>query len=472
MPAIASMRPDRPVVSAPDRRRPFHSAALRGALWITLIALSATGAALTVQYLQTTRLLQARAQALVDDETASLIARYRYDGLAGVEAAIDRQAALPRLNEFFYLLAAPDGTPAAGNLLGWPVEVTAAGFHSFATEVVNTQGLPTRRWVDARAVLLGGNYRLLVGSFADERASLRARYLSALFWSLLVTGVLGLALGWWYSRRGLRFVDDVSDVGQRLLAGKLSERVPVSNRGDEYDRLATTINSCFAEIERLITSLRATTDGMAHDLKTPLTRIRARLELAELSGADVPAAAIAQSRHDLDSLLELIDGALGLARAEATATAGFAPVALDAVAREAIELYGPVVDEAGLALTADLAPAEVIGARSLLAQAVANLLDNAIKFTPAGGSVTVVTAMAAGQVMLTVRDSGPGIPAAEREAVLGRFHRLERDVAAPGSGIGLSLVAVAARVHGATLTLADAGPGLAVTLAFPTARNG
>lgn len=456
----------------PERRRPLHSAALRGALWITLIALLATGAALTVQYLETTRLLQARAQALVDDETASLIARYRYDGLGGVEAAIDRQAGLPRLNAFFYLLAAPDGTPVAGNLLGWPAEVTTAGFHSFATEVVNTQGVPTRRWVDARAVLLGGDYRLLVGSFADERASLRTRYLAALFWSLMVTGVLGLALGWWYSRRGLRFVDAVSDVGQRLLAGKLSERVPVSNRGDEYDRLAATINSCFAEIERLITSLRATTDGMAHDLKTPLTRIRARLELAEISGVAVPAVAIEQSRRDLDSLLELIDGALGLARAEATATAGFAAVALDAVVREAVELYAPVAEAAGLTLTAELSPVEVIGARSLLAQAIANLLDNAIKFTPPGGAVTVVTATAAGQVLVTVRDTGLGIPATERNAVLGRFYRLERDAAAPGSGIGLSIVAVAARVHGATVTLAEADPGLTVTLAFPAAGQG
>ena len=448
-------------------KAPVHSAALRGALWITLIALLATGAALTVQYLQTTRLLQERAQALVDDEAGSLIARYNDDGLAGVEAAINRQAGLPRLNEFFYLLAAPDGTPIAGNLLGWPVEVRMPGFHSFSTEVVNTRGAPTRRWVDARAVTLGGNYRLLVGSFADERASLRTRYFSALFWSLLVTGVLGLALGWWYSRRGLRFVDDVSDVGQRILAGRLSERVPVSDRGDEYDRLAATINSCFAEIERLIGSLRATTDGMAHDLKTPLTRIRARLELAELAGGDVPAEAIAQSRRDLDILLELIDGALGLARAEATATAGFAPVALDAVALEAIDLYRPLAEDGGLALTADLAPATVSGVRSLLAQMVANLVDNAIKFTPRGGAVHVGTVVDAGRVRLTVSDTGPGIPAAERAAVLDRFHRLARDLGRPGSGLGLSVVAVAARVHGATLTLGDAAPGLRVEVVFP-----
>lgn len=452
----------------------MHSAALRGALWITLIALLATGAALTVQYLQTTRLVEARMRALVDDEATSLIARYQDDGLGGVEAAIERQQQLPRLNEFFYLLAAPDGTPLAGNLLAWPVEVDRAGFHSFTTAVVNTRGLGARRWVDARAVQLGGGYRLLVGNFADERAALREQWLKGLFWSLLVTGVLGLGLGWWYSRRGLRFVDDVSDTGQRFLAGRLEERLPVSGRGDEYDRLAVTINLCFAEVERLVGSLRttsdalrATTDGMAHDLKTPLTRIRARFELAELTGSDVPAAAIADASRDLEILLDRIDAALGLARAEATAVAGFAPVDLAAIAQEAVELYGPLAEDAGLVMTADLASASVNGSRSLLAQMVANLVDNAIKFTPPGGTIHVETVTTGQGARLGVVDSGPGIPAADRSLVLDRFQRLDRDTDRPGSGIGLSVVAVAARVHGAELQLRDADPGLRVDVRFP-----
>jgi signal transduction histidine kinase len=444
-----------------------QSAALRGALWITLIALLATGAALTVQYLQTTRLVEARMRALVDDEMTSLVARYEDYGLIGVEAAIERQRSLPRLNEFFYLLAAPDGRPIAGNLLGWPAAVDAPGFHSFAVDAVNTRGRPTQRQVDARAVTLGGGYRLLVGNFADERAALRDTWLRSLFWSLLATGALGLALGWWYSRRGLGFVDTVSDAGQRFLAGSLDERLPVSPRGDEYDRLALTFNRVFAEVERLVTSLRATTDGMAHDLKTPLTRIRARLELAEMSGDTVPAEAIAASRRDLDSLLELIDGALALARAESTGAAAFAPIDLDAIVGEAIDLYRPLAEEAGLILVADLQPAKLNGARSLLAQAATNLIDNAIKFTPKGGTIRVSTGMAAGRVQLTVSDTGPGIPAAERDTALARFHRLERDTGTPGNGLGLSLVAVVARIHGAALTLDDAASGLCVMLRFP-----
>lgn len=443
-----------------------QSAALRGALWITLIALLATGAALTVQYLQTTRLVEARMRTLVDDEMTSLVARYEEYGLIGVEAAIERQRALPRLNEFFYLLAAPDGRPIAGNLLGWPAVVDAPGFHSFAVDAVNTRGRPTQRQVDARAVTLGGGYRLLVGNFADERAALRETWLRSLFWSLAATGLLGLALGWWYSRRGLGFVDTVSDAGQRFLAGNLGERLPVSDRSDEYDRLALTINRVFAEVERLVTSLRATTDGMAHDLKTPLTRIRARLELAEMSGEAVPADAIAASRRDLDSLLELIDGALALARAEATGAAAFVPLDLDAIVGEAVDLYRPLAEEAGLTLEADLQPARLNGARSLLAQAATNLIDNAIKFTPKAGTIKVATGVIDGRVQLTVADTGPGIPPAERETVLARFHRLERDTGTPGNGLGLSLVAVVARIHGATLALEDAAPGLRVVLRF------
>ncbi len=460
---------------------PMHSAALRGALWITLIALLATGAALTVQYVQTTRLVEARMRALVDDEATSLVARYQDDGLAGVEAAIERQQQLPRLNEFFYLLAAPDGTPIAGNLLGWPIEVDRAGFHSFTTDVVNTRGLGGRRWVDARAVQLGGGYRLLVGNFADERAALREQWLRGLFWSLLVTGILGLALGWWYSRRGLRFVDDVSDAGQRFLAGNLDERLPVTPRGDEYDRLAQTINLCFAEVERLVGSLRATTDalrattdalrattdGMAHDLKTPLTRIRARFELAELSGSEIPAAAIAEARRDLDILLDRIDGALSLARVEATASAAFVSLDLATIVQEAVDLYRPLAEDAGLILTANLAAAPVNGAGSLIAQMAANLLDNAVKFTPVGGSIHIETATTRQGAILTITDSGPGIPPADRALVLDRFHRLDRDTARPGTGIGLSVVSAAARVHGAGLQLLDANPGLRVEILFP-----
>lgn len=449
--------------------RRSRSAAWRGALWITLIALVTTGLALTVQYAQTTRTAEARRRAEVDDEASGLVERYRAEGIAGVADAIQRQQAVPRIHEFFYLLTLPDGSPLAGNLSAWPAEVSATGFHSFATEVANTRGASSRRWVEVRALLLDGGFRLLVGDFADERVALRDRYLAALSWSLLATGAVGLLLGWWYSRRGLGFVRLVADAGDRFLSGRLEERLPVSPRGDEYDRLAETINRTFAEVERLVGSLRAATDGMAHDLKTPLTRIRARLELAEMQegSAELLRTATSETRHDLDALLGLVEDMLSLSRAEATPASTFVPLSLDAIAREAAELFQPLAEAEGMTLATDLRPVGMVGSRSLLGRLVANLLDNAIKHGGAGGLVCLEVAAGADGALLRVTDRGPGIDPDSREAVLGRFRRLDASRTTPGSGLGLSIVAAVARVHGARLDLLDNGPGLRVEVRFP-----
>lgn len=453
---------------APLRLRPTRSAALRGALWITLIALLTTGAALTLQYVGTTRLLEARQHALVDDEATGLIDRYRAGGIVGVAAAIEREQQLPRINEFFYLLANRDGTPIVGNLVAWPSGIDTAGFHSFVTQVDSTMSAPRQRRVEARAVLLDGGYRLLVGSLSDERAALRERYVATLAWSLLATGILGLLLGLWYSRRGLAFLDAAARTGDRFLAGRLDERLPISGSGDEYDRLATTINRSFAEVERLVASLRTATDGLAHDLKTPLTRIKARLELAELEDAspDRLRGTIADSRTDLDALLTLIENVLALARAEETATTGFEPVALDRIAAEAAEMFEPLAESNGMRLVLDTVPATVTGSRTLLAQAIANLLDNAIKYGAAGGEVRLELAGGEGRVRLAVVDDGPGISASLHAQALARFTRLDASRTTPGSGLGLSIVAAVARVHRADLRLSDAAPGLRVELFF------
>lgn len=456
-----------------DRTALFHSAALRGAIWITLIALATTGFALTVQFTQTMRLLEQRNHALVDDEAASLLSRYRAAGLQGVARAVRQEGGAPRLNEFFYLLATPGGRPLAGNLVEWPREVNRPGYHRFETRVASSRAPLRERNVEARAIILPDGYRLLVGNLSDERMVLRDRYLSALVWSLLATGILGLALGFWYSRRGLFFVQAASDAGNRFLRGKLDERLPVSARRDEYDRLARTLNTTFDEIERLIGSLRAATEGLAHDLRTPITRIRARLELAEMQQADAEQlhAVMAESREDLDAILRLIEDILELARAEAIAEAGFAPLRLDAIVAEAVELYEPLAEERGLRLQMHTAPAQLSGSRSLLARMVTNLLDNAIKYSPQGGRILVAVEATEQNVVLSVADEGPGVPEAQREKVLHRFARLDPSRSQPGSGIGLSIVAAAVRAHRAELELQENNPGLRVVIRFSQTRR-
>jgi signal transduction histidine kinase len=446
-----------------------HAAAFRGALWITLIALVTTSVALTVQYVQTTRLVELQMRGLLENEASSLIERYDTGGILELAGFLRRRQESPRLNEFFYLLAAPDGTPIAGNLSGWPQEVDRTGFHRFPTMVVFADGAVRPRPVETRTSLLEGGYRLLVGHFAEGQAVLRDRYRSALFWSLLFTGILGLALGWWYSRRGLAFVEEVSETGGRFLAGALEERVPVSDRGDEYDRLAGTINACFTEIEHVVRSLRAATDGLAHDLKTPLTRINARLELAAMRepSADELRQAIAESRDDLAGLLRIIDETLSLARAEATTSSSFVEVDLAALAADVVELYGPVAEDRGILLERRLEPARFSGAPALLSQLLTNLIDNAIKYTPQGGLVAIEVRNDAEAVTLSVADNGPGIPIERRSDVLSRFVRLDESRAMPGVGIGLSIVSAVARVHRASLHLDDNNPGLRVVVNFP-----
>ncbi|MET3826359.1 signal transduction histidine kinase [Sphingomonas sp. PvP055] len=442
------------------------TAALRGALWITVIALIATGTALTVQYVQTIRLLDTRAQAAVDDETAGLIERYRAEGPFAVVQAVSRAVGRPRVTDFIYLMADANGDPIAGNLARWPDAIDRTGYRTFDTQITTARGNVIDRQVAARTVLLGGDYRLLVGSLSDDRRVLHDRYVAALAWSLVATGAIGLLFGFWYSRRGLAFLTAASAAGDRFQAGHLDERLPVTGRGDEYDRLAVTLNTSFTEIERLVDSLRTATDALAHDLKTPLTRIRSRIDLAALS--DDPRSVALDSRSDLDALLRTIDDTLRLARAETTMASEFAPVDLAAIVREAGELFEPVADDCGVALTIETVPAVTRGVRSLLGQLVTNLLDNAIKYTPSGGRVTVTLERDRTGLSLTVADTGPGIAADQRDHALARFVRLDPSRHAEGSGLGLSIAVAAARVHGGTLTLGDNAPGLTVIVSLPS----
>lgn len=446
-----------------------RAAALRGALWITLIALIATSLALTVQYVQTVRLLETRVQAAVDDEAAGLVERYRSEGPSAVAQAVSRAVGRPRLTEFIYLLADASGKPLIGNLASWPNEIDGPGYRSFDTQIASAGGSVVERRVAARTVLLGYEYRLLVGSLSDDRQLLRDRYLEALIWSLLATSAIGLLFGFWYSRRGLAFLDAASAAGDRFKAGHLDERLPVTGRGDEYDRLAATLNHGFAEIERLVDSLRTATDALAHDLKTPLTRIRARVELAALQGTSSDMSD--DLRHDLDALLRTIDDTLRLAQAEATMSSEFSPVDLGLIVKEAGELFEPVAEDRGVALTIDVAPATIMGARSLLGQLVVNLIDNAIKYTPSGGSVAVELTAQQGGFQLVVSDTGPGIAPDQRERALARFVRLDASRNSEGSGLGLSIAAVATRIHGASMSLADNRPGLIVTVRFPAVES-
>jgi len=301
-----------------------------------------------------------------------------------------------------------------------------------------------------------------VGRDISEAEAYRDRIRTTLLWSGLVALAIGVLGGMVMSRNMLRRVEQVNRTAERVMAGDLSDRVPRAGTNDEFDQLAANLNSMLDQIERLMTAMREVTDNVAHDLKTPLARLRARLELALLGPQDGTAQseAIRAAIEEADRLLATFNALLSIAEAEAGAgRSRFERLDLAAIVGAAVELYEPLAEERGIALRFDSTPGTIIeGDRHLLSQAVANLLDNAFKYG-GGGEIAVGVGRRGGHALITVADCGPGIPEADRESVFGRFVRLEPSRSTPGNGLGLSLVRAVARRHGGTVTLAENRPG-------------
>jgi len=330
-------------------------------------------------------------------------------------------------------------------------------------------------------VELPSGFRLLVGRDLEERERIYGIIANAGRWSFALVVVLGLAGGFFVSRRVLSRIDAMTETAQTIMAGDLAGRLPVAGTGDELDRLADNVNAMLERIEALMRGLKEVSDNIAHDLKTPLTRLRNRCEQAlRLAKGDSDyRAALEATIAESDELIRTFDALLMIARAESGQARGNM-TEFDAaeIARDIGELYEPLADEKGIALTVD-APlaAPVRGNRELVSQALANLVDNAIKY--AGPEVSKINGAAAEivvsaghdgeRIVLTVADHGPGIPDAERGRVVERFVRLEQSRSQPGSGLGLSLASAVARLHGGELKLEDNHPGLRSVIALPRA---
>jgi signal transduction histidine kinase len=328
-----------------------------------------------------------------------------------------------------------------------------------------------------QVVRLPGGFRMLVGRDVGEREQFREIIGSALAWALAL--LIGLALLSWFfvSRRVLKRIDSLSATSRRIMAGDLSGRLEVTGTGDEFDRLADSLNAMLDRIEHLLYGLKDVSDNIAHDLKTPLTRLRNRVEaaLASPESTETYRAALEATIEESDQLIKTFNALLMIARIEAgSQDAAMTEVEAGAVVRDVAELYEPVAEEKGVELTVDAPePVTLKANRELLGQALANLVDNALKYAdPAEHESRRLTiALSAKRdgdnVVLAVADNGPGIPAADRQRVLQRFVRLEESRSQPGSGLGLSLVAAVARLHHGDIELGDANPGLVVTLRLP-----
>jgi signal transduction histidine kinase len=400
-------------------------------------------------------------------QIAGLAEQYRQRGLDGVAATIAQRAARNPRGHAVYLLADPAGRRIVGNLDRWPREATEPGWVEFMIEDPDTQGEAYR--ARAQYVRLAGGFQLLVGQDVQEQQRHQKLMIAAMAWGGALTLALALAGGLLMSRATLQRIETINRTSREIIQGDLGRRVPTRGTGDEFDQLAQNLNAMLDQIALLMNGIREVSDNIAHDLRTPLTRLRSRLEAARLGQAD-PAmrATIDALIADADALLSTFSALLRIAEIEAgRRRADFADVDLAATARAAIELYEPVAQEKRQTVEADLAEGLVVkGDRHLLAQAVANLLDNAVKYGPEGTRIVVAVGQSDLGPSLSVADNGPGIPEEFRNQAVRRFFRLETSRSTPGTGLGLSLVSAVAKLHGARLALEDNVPGLRVVMTF------
>ncbi len=450
------------------RTTPFRLALLYLGLFVISV-----GVILAVVYRSTAGFLEEEIGATIALEVSALQDQYRNAGLRGLVDSVRERSGVAHTNSI-YLLTTPGGDILAGNLSGWPDATPGPG--GWTHFKISDYGGVNNRPSTAMAVsfILPGQFRLLVGRDMSELDQLRGRMIVSLRWVFLVTVVLGLGGGLLLARGVMHRIEAINRTTHRIMAGDLTGRVPRDGGGDEIDRLAGNLNAMLDQIERLMTGMRQVTESVAHDLRTPLSRLRTRVELALIHESDDPEvyrAVLQDTILEADRLLATFTALLSIAEAESGANRkALEPVRLAEVVRLAADLYEPVAEEKGLTLTTDIrAEPTVRGNEQLLAQAVSNLLDNAIKYTPEGGRIALLLeGEGPGQAArVTVADNGPGIPPDMREKVLERFVRLDAARASPGNGLGLSLVDAVARLHDASLRLEDNAPGLRISIVFP-----
>ncbi|HLW23061.1 MAG TPA: ATP-binding protein [Steroidobacteraceae bacterium] len=367
-----------------------------------------------------------------------------------------------------YLMVDPQLRPVAGNVPAWPkIDANEGKWIQFDIQV--PYGEETREHeVRARRFPLPGGYRMLVGHDVQERQDVKNLMMRGLIAAVVLTLMIGLGGGLWMGRRILAQAGAISAVATQIMRGDLSQRLPVRGADDEIDRLAREINTMLDKIEQLTLGMRTVLDSAAHDLRTPLNRLQATAEgaMSTLATGSPERRVLERVTSEVDRMRSTLDALLRIALAE-TGTVAREPVDLSDLVESVVDLYAPVSEERGITLQSSVTPgAQVQGSRQLLAQALANLLDNAIKFTPDGGRIRVQLNQSGAGPEVVVEDTGPGIPADKRELVLGRRVRLDEARKFPGSGLGLSLVAAVTKLHGARLILDDAAPGLRVSLKF------
>jgi signal transduction histidine kinase len=440
---------------------------------VALFALTAIGI-VGVIYWQTNALLTRELAREVAREAERLSAFAQRRSMVELVAQVDRLAKQdPR--RLYLLQPAGLDDARAGNIVHWPSAVPTD--QSITVFRLSDEAGGRRLAIGVGAILADGS-RLLVARDATVLSQLAAQVVWWFMAGTLVLALIGLGVGVLISRMVLGRLARISATGEEIMAGRLSERIALEGTGDEFDDLARNLNRMLSRIEELMRSFREVSDNIAHDLKSPLNRLRNRAEEA-LANPGSERAGLERILAEADDLIRTFNALLQVARLEAGASdESREPLNLSALAQEVVEFYDPVAEEQGASIRFSGEDDVVIEAnRQLIGQALINLIENALKYgrpvgargvaATTGGEVFVSVARNAGEVHLAVADRGGGIRACERETALKRFGRLDRSRSLPGTGLGLSLVGAVARLHGGRIELGDNAPGLIATIVLP-----
>jgi signal transduction histidine kinase len=421
-------------------------------------------------------LLAGQLNATVNAEITGLAEQYRQGGIRKLVAVVDERSNRAPSGTL-YLLTTFSGEVLAGNVVAAPASSLAeAGEREIPYQRTGETATAPYPAV-VRVFLLPGGYRLMVGRDTEERERLSGVIANAVQWSLALVIVLGLAGGVFVARRVLKRLDAMTETSRTIMAGDLSGRLAVTGSDDEFDRLAQATNAMLDRINELMAGLKEVSDNIAHDLKTPLTRLRNRAEAAlrDARSEEDWQTAMEQVIAESDGMIRIFNALLLIARAESGGARGqLAEVDLAEIARGVAELYEPLAEERGARLTAH-APERVpvLGNRELIGQLAANLVENALNYgaIDGAGEVHVAATADGGEARLIVADRGPGIPPEDRHRAMERFVRLDTSRSRPGSGLGLALAAAVSRLYGGSLALEDNAPGLRAVVTLPQAAQ-
>ena len=428
-------------------------------------------------YWSTAAYVLSRSDRAIEAERGSLRRAYDGAGPDGLIAAIEQRLSDRIFADSFYLLADPSYAVVAGNLSQWPLALKgdSEGWSKFDADAAKPGGAPDRALLRARYETLPNGFHLLVAKdIADAHRFMNGIY-GVLAFTVLFVFLLAAVASVSVTRRTVGRIESINATSRAIMESGLGRRIPLRGTHDEWDQLARNLNSMLERIEGLMGEVKQVTDNVAHDLRTPLMRMRGRLEKASIGRreAEGDQSLISAAIADLDDVLRMFSSLTRISQIEAAnRTAAFRTVDLAEVAAEVVELFDAAAeDKGGHIRVVDGEPVPVSADRDLLFDAMANLVDNAIKHGRAAGEVTVAVGRNDGGAMIAVADDGPGIPADEHLHVFRRFYRLERSRGTPGNGLGLSLVAAVARLHGARIEMFDNAPGLRVELHFPSAAE-